>query len=136
MTLAEQLDADAAWLIADLPKTDSVVIQAPTITMAADKSQSFSWATLAAVNANVEIHDVREDAEGGRLTVSRLYSIVCVYVAGITEKCRVVYQGKNLNIFRIKADETTKRYLLIEAYADEDTYVNAFPTTTTTTTTA
>lgn len=134
MTLAEQLDADAAWLLADLPKTDSVVIQVPTVTIAADGSQSASWATLCTFDANVESKAVEEDYEADRLKVSREYSVICAYVAGVTEKCRIVYQGKNLNIARILADETTKRYLRIECYADSDTYTDAFITTTTTTT--
>lgn len=135
-TLAEQLEIDAAAVLADLPKTDSVVFQYISGEVTAANGQtSRTWATLATVSANVESRDVREDYQADRLQVSRIYSIVSAYIPGVTEKCRVVYQGKNLNISRIKADETTKRYLLVEAYADNDTYDNAFPTTTTTTTT-
>jgi SPP1 family predicted phage head-tail adaptor len=134
MTLAEYLDADAAWILADLPKTDSVTIQQPAVSVDANGEQVLSWSTLATVDANVEAQAVEEEYEAARLKVSREYSIVCAYVAGVTEKCRILYQGKYLNIARILADETTKRTLRIEAFADRDTYDNAFITTTTTTT--
>jgi len=134
-TLAQQLEIDAAAILADLPKTDSVVFQEPTDTTGDDGQTTRTWSTLATADCNVEVKDVKEEYINERLSVFRLYSIVGPYIPGITEKCRAIYQGKTLNIARIKSDEITKRYLMVEAYADKDTYENAFITTTTTTTT-
>jgi SPP1 family predicted phage head-tail adaptor len=120
----------------DLPKTESITIQSVANTFNENRDQVFVWSDVATnVEANVEIRDVKEEYQWERLNVDRLYHIVMPYRSGMDEAMRIVYKGKNLNIHSITDDELTNRYMIIQAYADKDTYDNAFPTTTTTTTT-
>ena len=131
-----QLELDAIFIMNDLPKTESIDIQSKTNTFNEYGEQVESWVDIATdVRCNIEIRDVKEEYQWERLGVDRLYHIIIDYRSGMDEAMRIQYKGKNLNIFSIIDDELTNRYMIIKAYADKDTYDNAFPTTTTTTTT-
>ena len=129
-----QLDIDAQFVINEMPKNATVTIQQPVNTTTDSGETTQAWTTFQTISANVETRRVTELYELERLRTNRVYSVLIPYIQEMSEKMRIVYGDINLNIISINDDELTRRYMIVEAIADKDTY-DAFPTTTTTTTT-
>ena len=99
--------------MAEIGKLDQrVVIQNYTTTRDASGDQLETWSTLATVWAGVRYESGSEQQESDQKVATRTIIFTIRYLAGLTEKSRIVWDSRNYDVQFIDGNQRMRYYYL------------------------